>query len=235
MITKKEQKAIRSLGTKKNRKVLQQFVAEGEKTVRSFLAAGYVPVAIYGTVASADLACSIIKPDEMRRISQLKNPATILAVFPIQKPKKEPNCGRILVLDNVSDPGNLGTLIRLCHWFGIEHVVCSPDSVDCYNPKVVQATMGSLAKVHCHYLELIPFLTSSALPLYGTFLSGDSIHEIDLPKDAIIVFGSEAQGISPAVAAIIPRAITIPRGTNDGPESLNIATAAAIVMGTLMR
>lgn len=235
MITKKEQKVIRSLGVKKNRKALGQFVAEGEKTVSTFLAAGHTPDAIYGVIPHKSLPCTLIEPQEMERISHLKNPSNILAVFPTPESKKCPNNGRILVLDNVSDPGNLGTIIRLCHWFGIQHIVCSPNSVDCYNPKVVQATMGSLAMVNCHYLALTTFLQTTSLPIYGTFLSGASIYQIDLPKDAVIVFGNEAHGISSGVEKVITHKITIPRRGTDGPESLNIATAAAIVMGTLMR
>lgn len=235
MITKKEQKTIKSLGIKKNRKDLSRFVVEGEKTVHAFLDAGHKPLAIYGVHPHTSPAFTAIEPQDMRRISHLKNPSNVLAVFPILLPQARPNKGRIVVLDNVSDPGNLGTIIRLCHWFGIADIVCSPNSVDCYNPKVVQASMGSLAAVDCHYLDLPSFIDATPLPVYGTFLSGVSINQIDVPKDAILIFGNESQGISSQVENTIQHKITIPRGAVDGPESLNVATAAAIVLGSFIR
>ncbi len=164
-------------------------------------------------------------------MSLLKNASPVLGLFPISLPQNPPINGRILVLDGIADPGNLGTIIRLCDWFGIEHILCSEKTVDLYNPKVVQATMGSLARVHCHYIDLIDYINQSDLPVYGTFLSGDSIYKTPFPENALLVLGSESHGISSSVASLVSHKITIPRKINSGPESLNVAIAGAITLG----
>lgn len=169
----------------------------------------------------------------MERMSALKNPSPVLAVFPMPDASPLPEEGRILVLDQLADPGNLGTLIRLCDWFGISDIVCSLDTVDCYNPKVVQASMGSLSRVKCHYTSLNTYLTQTQLSVYGTYMEGTSIYETSLPEDALLLFGNEANGISEEVSQKVTHQLTIPRFSSPGPESLNIAVAASITLGTL--
>src|SRR5690606_9323670 len=146
------------------------------------------------------------------------------------------NTGLTVVLDNVRDPGNMGTIIRLCDWFGIKQLVCSESSVDIYNPKVVQATMGSIARVNVIYADLGAFLKDSAVPVYGTFMEGENIYTQKLPESGIIVMGNEANGIAPDIEALVSHKIAIPRfGDLQETESLNVATAAAIILSEFRR
>ena len=231
MITKKELKSISSLRLKKNRKQLSQFVAEGTKTVEALVEAGLRPLAIYATDLIDFPDAINVSQKDMERMSLLKNASPVLGLFPIPSAPSLPVGGRILVLDAIADPGNLGTIIRLCDWFDIEHILCSGETVDLYNPKVVQATMGSLARVHCHYIDLIDYMSKSDLPIYGTFLEGDSIYTSSFPEDAMLVLGSESHGISPSIASLVSHRVNIPRKANPGPESLNVAIAGAITLG----
>ena len=235
MITNKALKQIKSLTKKKFRKEYQQFVVEGLKSVEEFIIQGYQPEAVYATEQLDTVSATMIKPAEMRRITALKNPSPVLAVFKMPTPVELPQKGRVLVLDQITDPGNLGTLIRLCDWFGISDLVCSLDTVDCYNPKVVQASMGSLGRVKCHYTALEVYLSKSILPVYGTYMKGKSIYSTSLPEDVLLVFGNEANGISESVSEYVTEKLTIPRISTPGPESLNIAVAASITLGTLCR
>ena len=144
--------------------------------------------------------------------------------------------GVIVALDAIRDPGNLGTIIRLCDWFGIEHMVCSMDTADCYNPKVIQAAMGSTARVHVEYLELDEFLEESNMAIYGGCLDGSSVYDEEFPGDMIIVLGNEANGISKSVLERLTKRVTIPRfGRLRETESLNVATAAAILLNEIRR
>ncbi|MGB1449369.1 MAG: RNA methyltransferase [Flavobacteriaceae bacterium] len=235
MITKKELKAINSLNTKKGRKALDAFVVEGKKSVEEFLAAGFDHIGLYSSQEGSLPQARLVTEKEMERMSCLKNPSPYLGVFKFPQQKTLPEKGIVLVLDQIADPGNLGTIIRLCDWFGIRHIVNSPTSVDCFNPKVVQATMGSLSRVHCHYMDLKEFLTTTQRPIYGTFLAGTSIYELTLPQDAVLIMGSEANGISPEITALVQQKLTIPKKTTTGPESLNVAIATALVLGELSR
>ena len=172
----------------------------------------------------------------MERMSSLKSPSSVLGVFRIPLQQSFSHEGRILALDGVTDPGNLGTIIRLCDWFGIATLICSLDTVDCYNPKVVQATMGSLSQVNCVYMDLVSFLKNTDKPIYGTLLTGSSVYDLPLDSEGILILGSESHGLSEEVKTYINHAITIPRfGTEEGAESLNVAIAAAIVLGQAFR
>src|SRR5690606_33885001 len=144
------------------------------------------------TLRSSDL--TIIKEAELKKISSLTQHHQCLALFKIKEPELPKLHGLKLALDDVRDPGNLGTIIRLCDWFGIQNLVCSETSVDCFNPKVIQATMGSIARVNIHYLGLKEFLTNSPLPVYGTFMTGTNLYETSLPDKGILVMGNEANG-----------------------------------------
>ena len=235
MITKKELKGINLLGTKKGRKIQQRFVVEGKKSVAEFIDAGFQQHGLYSTTASSHQGAVLVTEIEMQKMSFLKNASPLLGVFAIPQSETIPLKGRILVLDQVADPGNLGTILRICDWFGIKHIIGSLDTVDCYNPKVVQASMGSLARVACHYTDLEAFFSDDQRPVYGTYLKGTSLYEASLAEDAIIVMGSEANGISEKLSPCIDHKITIPRKVANGPESLNVAIATALILGEISR
>ena len=235
MITKKELKEINLLGTKKGRKMQQRFVVEGKKSVAEFRVEGFQQRALYSTAPTPHEGAVLVTENEMQKMSFLKNASPLLGVFAIPQHKTIPLKGRILILDQVADPGNLGTIIRICDWFGIKHIIGSLDTVDCYNPKVVQASMGSLARVECHYLDLNAFFSNDQRPVYGTYLTGTSIYNTNLPEDALLVMGSEANGISDKVSSFIDHKITIPRKASNGPESLNVAIATALILGEIAR
>ena len=235
MITKKELKEINLLGTKKGRKMQKRFVVEGKKSFAEFRAEGFQQRALYSTAPTPHEGAVLVTENEMQKMSFLKNASPLLGVFAIPQHKTIPLKGRILILDQVADPGNLGTIIRICDWFGIKHIIGSLDTVDCYNPKVVQASMGSLARVECHYLDLNAFFSSDQRPVYGTYLTGTSIYNANLPEDALLIMGSEANGISDKVSSFIDHKITIPRKASNGPESLNVAIATALILGEIAR
>lgn len=235
MITKNTMKRIQSLGLKKNRLAEKQFIVEGKKAVDTFLSSAYNLNFLFSTEKHPHPSAVHIGSSEMKRMSQLKNPSSVLGVFSLPSRTTLPNKGRILILDEVRDPGNLGTLIRLCDWFGIHQLVCSLQTVDCFNPKAVQASMGSLAQVACHYTSLPAFLQSTDLPIYGTFLEGTSVYETVLPKDAVLIFGNEAHGISKATEQWVNHRITIPKSEFTLAESLNVTLSAAVIFGALLR
>ncbi|MEX0313165.1 MAG: RNA methyltransferase, partial [Allomuricauda sp.] len=132
-------------------------------------------------------------------------------------------------------PGNLGTIIRLCDWFGIQHLVCSMDTVDSYNPKVLQATMGSIARVNIVYTDLLEYLKNTSQPIYGTFMDGEAVYDEKIPEAGVLVMGNEANGISSAIESIISKRISIPQFGEKTTESLNVATATAIFLGEIRR
>lgn len=230
-ITKNEIKLIKSLGQKKARQQEQLFLVEGIKGIREFLDSEFELYQLFAIEAIFDAETRLISKKDLQRISTLKTANTALAIFKI--PKQEPiiDASLVLALDDVRDPGNLGTIIRLCDWFGIEQLVCSLETVDCYNPKVVQATMGSLTRVHISYTNLEDYIRSSNLETFGTFMDGISVYNGSLPKKGIIIMGNEANGISPEIENLISSKIGIPRfGNLKATESLNVATATAIVL-----
>lgn len=235
MITKRERTLIQQLRLKKNRFSARQFVVEGKKSILEFVDAGYAVSAIYATEPFDLPKVKQISASEMARISHFKNASSILAVFSIPEESRIPEQGRILVLDKITDPGNLGTLIRLADWYGIDHILCSLTTVDCYNPKVVQASMGSLSRVSCHYQDLTTYLAKDNRPSYGAFLKGISIYSTEFPSNALLVLGNESNGISDEIKAHLGHSITIPRRSTSGPESLNVAIAGGIIMGELCR
>jgi len=179
---------------------------------------------------------SLISESELKKISALSTPNNCLAVFKIPASMPILDKGLILALDDIRDPGNLGTILRLCDWFGISQVVCSEQTVDLYNPKVVQATMGSISRVNVRYVNLKSFLQNSSLPIFGTFMDGSNVYMEILPKEAIIIMGNEANGISPEVENTIKNRLTIPRfGDLQLTESLNVASATAIILSEFRR
>jgi TrmH family RNA methyltransferase len=179
---------------------------------------------------------TIISESDLKKISALTTPNNCLALFKIPKEKTIIEKGLIVALDDIRDPGNLGTILRLCDWFGIEQLLCSEQTVDIYNPKVVQATMGSIVRVNVNYVDLEVFLKQTTLPIFGTFMDGANIYSEVLPKEGVIVMGNEANGISETIEKTIKNRLTIPRfGNLQQTESLNVATATAIVLSEFRR
>jgi len=239
MLSKNQVKLIQKLHHKKYRNELNLFIVEGKKSINEFLQAGYTPQLLIATEAfTTSVPQHLITPvskDELRKVSALQNPDEGLAVFQQPKHKGILQEGVIVALDNVQDPGNLGTIIRLCDWFGVETLLCNTQTVDCYNPKVVQATMGSLTRVAVHYLDLAAFLTTTALPVYTMDLEGENLYTATFPKDCILILGNEANGISSEVRALSNEVITIPRfSQHQRTESLNVAMAGAIILSEVM-
>ena len=177
-----------------------------------------------------------ITEGELKKISALKTANTAVAIFKIPEQNASSSEGLTLVMDAIRDPGNLGTIIRLSDWFGVAQLVCSLDTVDCYNSKVVQATMGSIARVSIKYCDLSEYLINASLPIYGGVLNGENIYTSETPKKAILVLGNEGNGISDQIMALISNKITIPQfGASQKTESLNVATATAILLSEFNR
>ena len=239
MLSKNQLKLITSLSQKKYREKHGLFIAEGKKVVNELVQSSIELVHLYATEELEEFKsynAQRISEKELKKISNLKTPNKVLGVFKIPKQKTFEDSGLILALDNIKDPGNLGTIIRLCDWFGVEQLICSKETVDCYNAKVVQATMGSLTRVSILYKELIPFLKTTSLPSYGALLDGENVYKSALDTNAILVIGNESNGISKEVIACITKKTTIPRfGTLQQTESLNAATATAILLSEFKR
>ena len=238
MLSKNQIKLITSLKQKKYRLQHDLFVVEGIKTINELLQSGLILDALYTTEPfNIDAKKEeIISETDLKRISFLKTPNKALAVFKIPKPKNIDVEGLIVALDDVRDPGNLGTIIRLCDWFGIRNLICSHETVDCFNPKVIQATMGSISRVNVTYLDLPDFLKQTDLPVFGTFMDGQSVYSCKLAKQGILIMGNEANGISSNVEQYVSRKLSIPRfGSLQATESLNVATATAIFLSEFKR
>ena len=240
MVSKNQIKLISSLQQKKQRIAHQLFIAEGIKGVQELLDAHFELDHLYTTQNDFETVSNslktVVSEADLKKISALATPNTCLAVFRIPKEKEIVASGLIVALDDVRDPGNLGTILRLCDWFGIQQLICSKETVDIYNPKVVQATMGSIARVNVSYVDLKDFLKTTSIPIFGTFINGDNIYKASLPQEGIIVMGNEANGISSELEKIIKNRLTIPRfGAIQKTESLNVATATAIVLSEFCR
>ena len=242
MISKNQLKYIRQLEQKKYRRREGVFVAEGTKVVGDLLQR-YRPEAVFATAdwqAPAGITPQLVTDDELRRISFLQHPQQVLALFPlpVNCQPSTVNSDLSLALDGVQDPGNLGTIIRIADWFGISTIICSEDTVDAWNPKVVQATMGSIARVNIIYLNLPDFLDTLPpdFPVYGTFLDGDNIYTQELTPNGLIIMGNEGNGISEAVRRKVNRRLLIP-DFHQGPtaDSLNVAIATAITCSEFRR
>lgn len=246
-LSKNRIKYIHSLELKKNRKADKVFLAEGPKLVGDLL--GYFPCRFLAATAEwlsqhphlpvEDV--SEVSDEELSRASLLKTPQQVLAVF--EQPEDEADASVIsrslcLALDDVQDPGNLGTIIRLADWFGIEHIFCSPNTVDAFNPKTVQATMGGIARVKLHYTHLPDLIGSlKDTPVYGTFLDGQNMYTQQLSASGLIVMGNEGNGIGSEVEKLINRKLYIPNypADRETSESLNVAIATAVVCAEFRR
>lgn len=238
MVVKSELKLIKSLQQKKCRNEYGLFVMEGKKAVEELLKFGVKAYGLYVSNVKLDIvdANTIeVSQKELQQMSALKNPNGVLGVFYTTIALPVDFNDWILVLDGIQDPGNLGTIIRLCDWFGIKNLVCSNHTVDCYNPKVLQATMGSIARINITYTDLDLFLNSTSLPIYGAFMNGTSVYASQMPKNGILVMGNEGKGISDMVKELCNHSITIPQYGNESTESLNVGTATAILLSELRR
>ncbi len=238
-ISKNQQKLINSLKYKKYRHKNGLFVVEGIKVIKEFLKSSYTLHSLYSIADIFSLkhkTIQIISPEDLKSISFLSTPQVALAVFEI-KPQKSFNPKSLsLALDGVRDPGNLGTIIRMCDWFGIKKLICSLDTVDCYNPKTVQASMGSLSRVKVYYVDLHEQLKQTQLPIYGADTHGESIYSTKIEQNSILVLGSESHGISDDVATLITQSISIPQfGKSQQTESLNVAMAGSIILSEFKR
>jgi len=241
MLSKSRITLITSLKQKKYRLQHQLFVVEGIKTINEFLNSSYVLKHLYTTKVFNTVSENnqiLVTEEELRKISFLKNTNSALAVFKINRVDEIDDSKLLVALDNVRDPGNLGTIIRLCDWFGVADLVCNSETVDCYNPKVVQATMGSLTRVNITYLNLEKYLSEKReIPVFGTFMEGDNLYSDNVNSTSgIIVLGNEANGISEGVEKLITQKITIPKfGDVQKTESLNVAMATSIVLSEFKR
>ncbi len=239
MVVKNQIKLIKSLQQKKYRIQHGMFVAEGIKTVQELLDSNIEAKKIFTTDVSAFKAnkdlIEQISISELKQISGLKNPNTVVGLFNIPKREIPKSVDWVVALDDVRDPGNLGTIIRLCDWYGIKYLVCSENTVDCFNPKVLQATMGSIARVNVGYTNLEDYLETVDLPLFGAFMDGSSVYTERLPESGVLVMGNEANGISKKIEGLVSSKITIPQFGNKTAESLNVATASAILLNEIRR
>ena len=240
MVSKNQIKLITSLQQKKYRFAHQLFFAEGIKVIQELVESNFELVHLYTTQNDFEEVSkdkkTIIPESDLKKITALATPNSCLAVFKMPAEKKIGESGLILALDSIRDPGNLGTILRLCDWFGIDQLICSKETVDIYNPKVVQATMGSIARVNVNYVDLENVVSQTKLPVFGTFMDGNNIYKTNLPQEGIIIMGNEANGISPELEKLIKNRLTIPRfGTLQKTESLNVATATAIILSEFRR
>lgn len=250
-LTNRLRKMIAGLGSAKNRRAENLFVAEGHRCVMEilggrqrcrYLVATHEWIdANLGEVAQRVECLVVVSPAEMMRLSQQKSPQPVLAIFEITRHELEIERykrGLFIALDKVQDPGNLGTIVRLADWFGITDIFCSADTVDVFNPKVVQATMGAITRVKLHYVaNLSEFLKRLGIPIYGTFLDGENLYASGLSESGVIVMGNEGNGISPEVEAIVNSRLLIPTYPQgrDTVESLNVGVAASIVVSEFRR
>jgi TrmH family RNA methyltransferase len=236
MLTNAEIQRLRSLRDKKRREALGLFVVEGEKVVSELLAAKFQFAEIHGTEAWTGPRTHAISAADMARVSHFPTPSGVLAVGRIARaplPAGALDRGLTLALDGVQDAGNVGTLLRVADWFGLDRVVCSPDCADLFHQKVINASMGSFARVRVHTADLPAALAAAAVPVLGCDLTGEDVHALPPLRDAVIVIGGEGRGLSPAVKARVTRLVTIPRF--GAAESLNAAVAAAVVCDNLRR
>jgi TrmH family RNA methyltransferase len=240
MLSKNQIKLIKQLNQKKYRNQNNLFFAEGVKTVNEFIKAGFTIRSMFATDQYQNSRSTdqihLISSSELTRISNLKTPNQVLCVFEIPEERTVKRNGFTLVLDDINDPGNLGTIIRLCDWFGVDQLVCSKNTVDCYNPKTVQASMGSLARTDIVYTDLEEFLKNDERIIYGSFMQGENIYNSRLPENAVLIMGNEANGISKNIEKLIRKKITIPQfGKIQETESLNVAMAAAVLLSEFKR
>ncbi len=243
MISKAQVKHIRSLDDKKKRYECKQFIVEGDKMVRELLQSGLEIVEIFALKTwimkndlsgiTGEYALTEITDIELARISSLKTPNEVLAIVLMPDNSKIPPLSKAIALDNIQDPGNLGSIIRIADWYGMEHIICNIHTVDVYNSKVLQATMGSIFRVKCFYTDLETFLLQNEkLDKYACVLDGQNVNECDKVKEGIIIIGNESKGIDERLVTLCNHKVTIPK--KGMAESLNAAVATGIICNALL-
>lgn len=236
-MTKNEIKHIQSLADKKVRSQENVFVVEGPKLIEELLSSEFTIQKVYSTDKEwmenhPLLPCELIEDFEMKKISQLKSPSPYFAI--VSTPLKIDNLpfeDRALILDGIQDPGNLGTIIRIADWFGIDHIIASKDTADCYNSKVIQSTMGGIFRINVHYVDLHEYLPEVKVPILGALLQGENMYQTSKLDKAQLVIGNESKGIRPEIQPFIQKAITIPQFGKA--ESLNAAVATGILVAEI--
>ena len=242
MISNRESKFIKSLQLKKFRQLENQFVVEGAKNVLELLKSDLKVVKIYTTTSfqiinnelleNSGIELVNVKEAELSKVGTFSNNNAALAVVEIPTYLPLDQSQSVLAFDRIKDPGNLGTVIRIADWYGFTDIVCSPESVDCYNPKVISATMGSFARVRVHYLPLDELLANSN-HVYGTTLQGENIHQLEFQEPAVVVFGNESEGLADHLKKYLTKEVYIPG--YGGAESLNVAVSTAVFCDNFKR
>jgi len=245
MFTKSEANLIKSLHDKKYRQNTSLFLVEGEKSVAETLASDFVIEKILATkpfytkysklIKDKKIVCEIVEQGEIENVSTLESNDSVMAIVKQKKyqiPTVE-NDEIVLVLDNIRDPGNFGTIIRIADWYGIKKIIASIGTVDLYNPKVISATKGSFTRVQISYANLNDFLTKTKVPILGAFLEGENVHKFNFPKNGILIVGNESKGISLEIKNLVTKKITIPSFGQT--ESLNVAISTAILIDNWKR
>ena len=240
MISKNQLKLLRALGQKKQRKAQGLFLVQGEKNVLELVNSTLAVKQIFATAEFlaeqpqlAHFECIESSLDELTKASTLVSNNAAIAVVEIPQVDVPKAQGLMIALDGVSDPGNLGTIIRVADWYGIKHIVASTDCADPYNPKTISATMGSFGRVTVSQLDLATYLQQSNLPIYGAFLEGESVHKTQFSAEGILLMGSESHGVRQSAAQYVTDKITIP--AFGGAESLNVAMATGIILDNMRR
>lgn len=237
MLTHHLIKVIQSLDKKKFRQKYNLFLVEGNKIIKELKNSPFKVKEVFSIAPSeldlGNVPIHQITEAELKKISHLQHPKNSVAVCelrentPIETPIQ-------LVLDNIQDPGNLGTIIRLADWFGIEQIICSLETADFYNPKVIQATMGSFTRVNIVYQDISEILSHSQRPIFGTDMVGENLYQMDFPREFYLILGNEGNGIRPEIKQLVHQNITIPRfGKLQSTESLNVSMAAGIILGQI--
>jgi RNA methyltransferase, TrmH family len=252
MLSKSQIQLISSLGTNKYRKINMKFVAEGNKMIQELFKSNLATEMLFATedwlkenrmLRNNEFEIVCVNEDELKKISTLNTPNQVLAIVkipPVQKEIPDFSTNLILMLDHISDPGNMGTIIRTADWFGVKNIICSENCVDVYNPKVVQATMGSIFRLNIHYKNLEEILQNLeiSIPVYGMLLDGKNLYDTSIESQGVILVGNESHGISAHLIKYIKSKISIPGYSGDKshqPESLNASIATAIVLAEFKR
>lgn len=238
MLTAHKIKVFQSLDKKKFRQKYNLFLVEGNKIISELKNSSYKIKEIYSTQPSElsflTTESHLITERDLKKISFLQTPKDSVAVVEIPETELLPSQNIQIILDGIQDPGNLGTIIRLCDWFGIEQVICSQDTVDLYNPKVIQSTKGSFARVNVVYTDIEEFLSQNIAVNIGTDMVGESIYQFNFPEKFNLILGNEGNGMRPNVEKLVSQSITIPRfGKNKSTESLNVSMATGIILGQI--
>ncbi|MDR6157475.1 TrmH family RNA methyltransferase [Chryseobacterium sp. SLBN-27] len=238
MLTAHTIKVLQSLDKKKFRQKYNLFLVEGNKTITELFNSNFKIKEIFSTdpqkLDCTDIPLTHISDNELKKISFLQNPKDSVAVCYLNEEKKVAEVNLQLVLDGIQDPGNMGTIIRLADWFGIEQIICSKDTVDFYNPKVIMASMGSFTRVNIVYTDLAEYLSQTENINIGTDMEGENIYSFNRPEKMNLVLGNEGNGMRPETEKLLEKSIMIPRfGKSQSTESLNVSMAAGIILGQL--